>query len=100
VRVMAGRDDDDDGPVPQIGAVGDAPEIREWTRRKYACGESAAGVLERDDEDRGQPGDEDTTCDRAHVEYRRCQHQQSAERQRGDPSGERPAPSAEAQELR
>ena len=66
---MEGADgDEDDDPVPEVGAVGDFAEVDDGVVGEGAFDEAAVGGFDRDDERGGDDGDGDAALDGVEVD--------------------------------
>ena len=80
--VAAVGQDDDHGPVPQVDAVGDTPEVCHRRRRQHLLRTAARIVFERDDQDEGNRGNEYPANDRTHRQRGCREHEERGERGR------------------
>ncbi len=76
----------DDRPVPEVGAVGDPPEVDDRVPGQRAHDRSGTGPLHRDDEHDGDHHRRDAAPDRTHVDRGRREDEQRGHR---DDGGER-----------
>ena len=95
-RVDLAREHDDDRPVPEVRAVGDAAEVRDARVGQRAARRRSAARSERHDQRRGERDDRDAARDRRQVDGRRAEHDQRD--QRG--AAARPARAAKRRPLR
>ena len=101
------RQHHDHQPVPEVGPVGDLPEVHERGPAEQPLGHTTAGALEAGDQGHGQGGHDRPPDDGVHRdERRRRPHQATDEGQRdpgegrGHPAGPQPGDQARGQGQR